>query len=236
MYQFFHCIVNRAQTCLANYTMCSFTPGTQWLVMAAPLKIGLPLCCHFRAKFAFVNFNLLCSNSWKSGFFASIWDFSPCAADKLVSESNFVKVKSCGFWHHGFIPSPFCAWAGPIVNSWNPWSRSQNNCWLVLTLSSWEKCCLQQSGSARCRPSLPCVGGFAYWMAPRNQYWLQFFFRKGYVCADVRWGEKQLWGRSLGSLPIPCWLHTSSPTRCCCLLLCSLLSVAVWETCPLPCF
>ena len=56
-------------------------------------------------------------------------------------------------------------------------------------------------------------------MAPRNQYWLQFFFRKGYVCADVRWGEKQLWGRSLGSLPIPCWLHTSSPTRCCCLLL-----------------
>ena len=89
MYQFCHCIVHRAQTCLANYTMCSFTPGTQWLVMAAPLKIGLPLCCHFHAKFAFVNFNLLCSNSWKSGFFCLYLRLQPMCSRQVGVGKQF---------------------------------------------------------------------------------------------------------------------------------------------------
>ena len=142
----------RAQS--VHCTLCSVTPRTQWLLMAARLKIGRPLCCHFRAKFACVNFNLLRSDSCKSGFVARIWDMFSRQADV---GKQFCEGQSCRFWHHGFIPSPFCAWASPIVSSWNPWSRSLNNCWLVLILSSWEKtslhCKLQQGGWARCRPS-----------------------------------------------------------------------------------
>ena len=40
-------------------------------------------------------------------------------------------------------------------------------------------------------------------MAPRNQYRLQFFFRKGYVCADVRWrGKTAVGGVKEASHPI----------------------------------
>ena len=52
--------------------LCGATPSTYWLVMVGRLKIGRPLCCHFRAKFACVKFNLLRSHSCKSGFVVPI--------------------------------------------------------------------------------------------------------------------------------------------------------------------
>ena len=226
----------------AKYILCSVTSSTQWLVMAARLKIGRPLCCHFRAKFASVNFNLLRSDSCKSGFVARIWDMFSRQADV---GKQFCEGQSCWFWHHGFIPSPFCAWASQTncEQLKSLVTISANNCWLVLILSSSEKSILQQGGWARCGPSPPkkhCVGGlrgFAYWMAPRHQYWLQFFFRKGYVCADVgRWGKTAVGGVKEASTYLGCThvAHRHPVAVCCTLLAC--YRWQLWETCPLPCF
>ena len=63
---------NCAGTHKPALALCGATPSTYWLVMVGRLKIGRPLCCHFRAKFACVKFNLLRSHSCKSGFVVPI--------------------------------------------------------------------------------------------------------------------------------------------------------------------